>query len=191
MSQVSTEWVIGWKTAYMYCADDRTLQFAPLHQDGIISAIGVDAVAECQQRPWHVPPQDGCHCGFNAWHERETIRRFKMTMNAGVNSSMVVQLRVGLYDDVVEGTLWTEGAGADVWGYRASHQRVADVFVSALCHHCQGVAETLERTRIDYAFGWCLQPACAKCATPQSSITLAELAVKNNVEIHWLDDGSF
>lgn len=190
MSQVSTEWIVGWKIAYMYCTNARTLRFAPLHQDGLISAYGVDAVAEYQQRNHHAPPQDGCHCGFNAWHERATIKRFKMNRNTGANSSTVVQLRVGLYGDVIEGTLWQEGAGADVWGYRASQQRIADVFVSSQCYRCQGRATALELTTEDYAFGWCLQPTCGECIAPQSFTTLEELAAKNNVEMHWLDDGS-
>ena len=43
MSEVVTSWTIGWKLALAYCAGDlKTIRFAPAHQDGIISAYGVD-----------------------------------------------------------------------------------------------------------------------------------------------------
>ena len=119
MSQVVTEWMIGWKLVLAYCADDlKTIRFVPIHQDGLVSPYGVDAVAECQQCAWHQPPENGCHCGFNAWHDRSMNDRYRLARSLAVardtnGNGSFVELRVGLYGTVVEGTLWQEGGVDD------------------------------------------------------------------------------
>lgn len=140
---VSTDWIIGWKAAFVAITPDlRTLQFRSVAISGG-SSYGTDAKAECLFYE-HASPNDLCRCGFNSWHEYETAlryMRFYQALQLGHSYKFhpyidfrwsVALLRVGVYGDVVEGTL---KAGYDWhhWGYRASHQRVSDVFFDGMC----------------------------------------------------------
>lgn len=140
---VSTDWIIGWKAAFLAVEPDlKTLRFRSVALSGGVS-YGVDAQAECLFHD-HESPHDLCRCGYNSWHEYETAlryMRFYQALQVGpsyryhpyINFRWSVGLlRVGAYGDVVEGTL-NAGYGWHQWGYRASRQRVSDIFFDGTC----------------------------------------------------------
>lgn len=131
--QRSTQWVIGWKIANLIVSNSGELGFMPLNQDGIIKSYSFDAVAECAQFPSHKAPHAGHHCGFNAYHDqsqaREHLRRAMKKPGRMYVPENLILMRVGLYGRVQEGTY----PGGEAWGYKASRQRVANVFIPRQC----------------------------------------------------------
>ena len=114
----------------------------------------VNAQARCLlYRNGHVPPEDSCKCGFNSWYDNGLAMRymrFYQMLQPGYAyhyvdaarefASSVVLLRVGMYGDVVEGTL-NAGGKWEQWGYRASNQLVTDVFFDGKCAFCNARAK--------------------------------------------------
>lgn len=191
MSKIVTSWIIGWKLAIAYCAEDlKTIRFVPIHQDGIVRSYGVDADAECQQYGGHVPPADGCRCGFNAWHDRSVNGWYQSTSDLRIaqdtsRNGSIVELRVGLYGTVVEGMLWRKEIG-DTWGYQASRQRVADAFFTPECYLCGSRAVQVGLVKKYPAFGWSLHPVCQDHVHSQATVTLESLAQANPpIGVHW------
>ena len=187
---VSHDWTIGWKVANIYIRQDGALCFAPVHQDGAIRAYGVDAVAECQ-RYAHPAPYDTCKCGFNAWEDLEIVWRYargaQRAKEYGIaQTESLVLLRVGLYGDVVDGTI-TIGPDWKPWGYRASQQRVADIFFSKECASCSQPAVGLGA--LDYNItwaGWRLRPLCQEhLDQTERTVKTDRLMARNDVTVHW------
>lgn len=132
-SRTSSEWVVGWKIANLLVMPQGKIGFSPIRQYGIVTAYGIDATAECASMPSHKAPEATHQCGFNAFHDQAGAARY---WDQAVNrpdvwyvTDNLVMLRVGLWGRVQEGT-HPDGV---TWGYKASRQRVANVFVSPYC----------------------------------------------------------
>lgn len=190
--RTSTEWMIGWKIANLLVTPDGTIMFSALNQDGIITPYGIDGVAECTQYPWHDAPEATHHCGFNAFHERVGAEQFWQTALARPKHMYVVDnlvlLRVGLRGRVQEGTY----PGGTRWGYKASHQRVADVFVPRRCgiDGCeeQACALGVSSSETTYALPGTqyLRPVCATHATETTlRLTFSELNSRTGIAFAW------
>ena len=172
---VSSEWIIGWKIANIALDFDmKTIQFSPAAIS--CETYGVDAYAECRMvGDIHVAPEDSCKCGFNSWDDLGVALEYmKMhqTLRVGyayrypprsIFRLSLVMLRVGMCDDVIEGTL-DAGSGWNQWGYRAARQRVSDVFFDGKCAACsadaQHVCTTLHTTT---PYGESLYPLAIFC----------------------------
>lgn len=199
---VSTEWIIGWKAAYVAVAPDlRTLKFKPL----VINpgVYGVDDKAVCfGSRPKHRVPADGCHCGFNAWDsidyalqyaglrqelEEQNMQRIGRIPEYGWFRSMVL-LRVGMFGDVIEGTL-DAGKGWDKWGYRASHQRIADVYMDSHCAACDAKARYVCAMPKDYLHQAAVLPLRSFCDEHANYsryiLQISRLADYNGIGMYW------
>ncbi|USN96218.1 MAG: hypothetical protein H6797_04025 [Candidatus Nomurabacteria bacterium] len=199
---VSTNWVIGWKGAYASVAPDlRTLRFKPL----IVNAgiYGVNDKAVCfGHRPKHKVPGNLCRCGFNAWDNDDLAMRYiGMYHESDIRNMQsigtmprygwlrsMVLLRVGMHGDVIEGTL-DAGKGWDKWGYRASDQRVADVFFDDCCAACGAKAKYLCAMSKEHVHSDALLPLRSFCAQHsrygQYVLQKASLSERNHVDIHW------
>ena len=133
--QRSSEWKIGWKVANLLVDSSSTACFTSIIQDGIVRPYLLDDVAECTQYPSHDAPEVDHVCGFNAFLERSDAERYRRRLltapaHTSAHRENIVLLRVGLYGRVQEGTLFSE---SNIWGYKASKQRVADVFLPQRC----------------------------------------------------------
>lgn len=196
---VSTDWIIGWKTANVALASDlRTLRFSPAAISS--SAYGVDALASCRMfGDIHTAPHDSCKCGFNSWNEYDTAvsyMKFHQAMRVGyafryyprsVFRLSLALLRVGMYDEVVEGTL-DAGTGWEKWGFRASRQLVSDVFFYGKCAACNAKARYVcatAKTRINDEELYPLATFCAKhAAYGHYILQLPALSRHNDVGIY-------
>lgn len=184
--------MIGWKVANLLVTPDQTVMFSAVNQDGIIIPYGVDDVAECTQYPSHDAPEATHHCGFNAFHERVDAEQFWQAALVRPKRAYVVDnlvlLRVGLYGRVQEGTY----PGGFNWGYKASRQRVANVFVPQQCgvDECEEEACVLgaasSETKYALPGTQYLRPICISHAR-EAEPTLAFSALKSStgVEFAW------
>lgn len=203
VSGVSSDWVIGWKGAYASVASDlRTLKFKPLVVN--LGVYGVDDKAACfGSRPKHIVPADYCHCGFNAWSSKEHALQYVALRQILEEKNMrrigrippsygwfrsVVLLRVGIYGDVIEGTL-DAGKNWNKWGYRASHQRVADVYLDDRCAACDAKAHYICAMSKAYTRSHELLPLRSYCSEHAQYggyiLQISRLAEYNNISIHW------
>jgi hypothetical protein len=191
---VDTDWINGWKLANVYVADDlQTLQFSNAYRH-TLKPYAIDDVAKCIKgnQPCISAPADNCRCGFNAWLDIEVALEhlqegeLSWTFLASMGVSLAL-LRVGLCGDVIEGSL--KMAKSDqYWGYRASRQRVVDLFYPRLCHvrSCHDEAVCLGAKERYANFGWSLLPFCARHESSSPHVFSSEdLARHNDVDVHW------
>jgi len=160
---------------------------------------GVEATARCVTREGHAAPADGCRCGFNAWHDiasaYEYFYKWRRPREGGpqpragnvrvVNS--VALLRVALSGHVIEGTL--DVRTLNEWGYRASSQRVTDVFFETKCAFCAepavglGVAQT-KFTLPETNLCQLVRPTCPNHQI-RTILQPKDLMEHNDVGVHW------
>lgn len=123
----------GWKHARLVATTLPTtegpqvvgVRFLPLHPN---LPYGPDDAARCifdTAEEKHCPPEPNCGCGFYALKDRSRI--VSGDYSGAVLFPSQVLLNVGFYGTVVEGQ----------FGFRASHQRVLEVFVSEVCSRCR------------------------------------------------------
>ena len=203
--QVYTDWIIGWKAAATYIRESNELIFMPLIYRHM--HYEVESMAVCHYADHKHPPHDGCRCGFNAWHDADQAVSYMQPYaryysgKAGVtykgphkipvaasNNTLVI-LRVGLHGDVIEGS-------RPAWGYRAERQLVTDVFFNDICSLCPRDATCLGAVNSEYPLLWHLRhttatsllvwPLCGRHADlAVRSVKPSEIALRNNVEVHW------
>ena len=186
-----TQWLAGWKFANVYIAED-TLQitFAPLRYDELRNSYGVNGTAKCHTR-LHAKPDENCSCGFSAWERKKAASRWHRQglwkFYPGLyNNDCIVQLRVGLYGDVVEAPI--DLAGEQMLQYRASQQTVVDLFFATVCSEpdCTEETDMLGLTRHNDLFGWALQPLCRRHIwLTKIPVSLDEIEAANNIAVHW------
>jgi len=175
------------------------LRFSPMI-GGHPSYVAYD-MAVCKAKPAHSrPPHDKCHCGFNAWHEREVALEYhneivrheessQLEYGAKTSIRSTALLRVRLSGDVVEAPL--NAMNLNKWGYRASRQLVTDVFFDVKCYLCDNEATGLGITRKAYDLrqaprGTMLRPVRPTCRKHEVRIILPPQALMkyNDVGIH-------
>lgn len=188
----SSKWTIGWKTAnLMLSSDGSKIAFVQVRRYGLHQPYGVTAHAVCNVKPHHVvpheEPDDPCHCGFNAFHEADDATAyFQAPWRATLNLQSLVLLRVGLSGSVISGTF----SANDKWGYRASEQTVANVFVPQQCTTCgrdigaDEVGWLTPADTQDYDGYRYLMATCQEHTTP-SSLTLEQIAALSEVDFRW------
>lgn len=200
VDSVSSDWIIGWKIANVaLAADMKTLRFSPAAIS--CETYGVDSYAECRMvGDLHVAPDDSCKCGYNSWDDLGiALDYMKMHQSLRVGYAFrypprsifrlsLAMLRVGMYDDVIEGTL-DAGLGWNKWGYRASKQRVSDIFFDGKCAACSAEAQYIcatVKTRTPY--GEDLYPLASFCEAHTvyglRVLDLAALSLQNDVGTH-------
>lgn len=198
---VSQEWVIGWKAAFAsVTADLRTIRFKAVIKYSCTYGVEARAICRAPHRT-HAAPDDQCRCGFNAWDSADlavmylydhrafldkSASRFETSPPLGWSRSLTV-LRVGLYGDVIEGTL-DAGENWDKWGYRASDQLTTDVFFSGHCAACGDQARYIgatAKTSLMRSTLIPLNPLCVQHANRSEYILQpGSLSERNNVGIH-------
>ncbi len=196
--------IIGWKVAHSYVllAKPDVLRFSPLSFRN--TTYGAEDRALCHgHRHVSSAPHLRCACGFNAWDNEETSIRYMIEAQKvhDFRSRTVlpelrerdanwVMLRVALFGRVIEGTM--SATNVDDFGYRASNQRVLDVFFDEQCVVCGNQTTQLmalgTETFSPFFAGNCrrLRPLCAMHLDETHTILdPAILERHNNVKIHW------
>jgi hypothetical protein len=185
---VSPEWVVAWKGAgVMLSQDMRTLVFKPMFQSMDMKYNVADEAICASISAGHIAPDDGCRCGFNAWHDPNVAYNY---VRANTGQLKPTLIRVGLKGQVVEGVLhaterWT------YWGYRASDQLVTDVFLEKRCTTCGAEAHFVGVSAFTQGY-WRLMPVCASHhGTVAHIIHLNSIALNNDVEMRWLNPSEY
>lgn len=151
---VLTQSIIGWKFASVYVTSIEIPKLVFVSTVQCIS-YGVDAKALCITGNPHAVPDNDCTCGFHAWQDKQDAlgyladrRTHDFSTRRNPNTKSHALLRVGLYNDVIEGTLphamtnWT-----DQWAYRAESQLVYDIEFEKKCFLCSSTAVRLGTNR--------------------------------------------
>lgn len=169
-------WFTGWKAARLCLADDP----AGVSLQGAWSPLtfGLDDTARCYKVPVHVPPHEGCRCGFHAWHTREQAE--EAAADAAASMLLIVALagRIDVYER----------------GLIAHRQQVQAVWLRDICSVADREACEISPTDLTAdrpADGVPLhrvrlRPWCgAHRPVGRASATPADIATGLHVPVHW------
>lgn len=156
----------GWRHLEMYGAWSRDGELAEVWFQSLNQPDkwGREGRATCRREPFrHLPPEEGCRCGWYALKDPDRIRRGDYD-GYGYRRRNAALARVRLWGNVAEAR----------WGYRAEWQRIEDLEVEATCVRCGGDACGLGIVvNSDFGFIYTvkgenitgpLQPLCEDCA---------------------------